>query len=102
MIINSIITNKRNNDLYEIEHKDIFLGVKSYVGAMKFHSQDNVRIICRDYNPLNEINIVMIEAFKKQGNTNVEDSSYNNRLKSAIKLKHYYKEKDTEKIIYIS
>jgi hypothetical protein len=98
--VTSIMTNRRDNKFYEIEQKAQVAGQTVSVGAIKFHSQENVRIICREY--LNgEIIIVMIEAKKKKGQKNSDDSSYNNRLEAATKIKHYYIDKINNKKFYI-
>lgn len=101
IILNSIFTSKRDNHLYEIELRDLIGGKTISVGAMKFHSQNNVRIICREYNGGNEISIVIIEQCPKKGQKNKDDGNYNNRLKAALNLNHYYIDKLTNKKIYL-
>lgn len=101
MILNSLLTNKRDKSFYEIESKVSISGETVSIGAMKFHSQDNVRVICREYDRINCISIVMIEACKKKGEKNNDDGNYNNRLKAAEKTRHYYKDKLTGKKIYL-
>ena len=101
MALNSVLTGKRDNDLYEIEVRDVVENIKVSIGAIKFHAQENFRIVCREYPLMKEIIIVMIEACPKKGQRNSDDAAYNNKLNAAKRIRHYYKEKDTGNKIFI-
>lgn len=101
MAIHSIMSRKRDNKFYEIELKKVVDQVTLFVGAIKFHSQNNVRIICREYSPINEIHLIMIEPYAKKVDKNNDDGKYGSRLESATKIIHYYIEKETKKKIYL-
>ncbi|MDQ3048370.1 MAG: hypothetical protein M3R27_12535 [Bacteroidota bacterium] len=99
MALNSILTGKRDKKYYEIEYRTTIENIVCAVGALKFHSQDNVRIISREYDSLRKISIIMVEGYKKKVEQNT--GKYNNRLEAAAKIKYYYLLKDTKIKFYL-
>ncbi|OFY87399.1 MAG: hypothetical protein A3F72_04140 [Bacteroidetes bacterium RIFCSPLOWO2_12_FULL_35_15] len=87
MAIHSILTKKRNNDLYEIEYTVNHNGYTCYVGALKFHAQENTRIISREYNEDSCTSIVKVEGYKKKVEKNT--GKYKNRLEAASRIQYY-------------
>jgi hypothetical protein len=99
MAVHSLITRQRNNKYYEIEYTQRHEGIECKVGALKFHSQENVRIIAREYNNGRNIAVVMVEGFKKKVQKN--SGKYQNRLEAASKIRYYYIAPPKKERIYL-
>lgn len=99
MAIHSIMTSARNDSFYEVEYSGSNFGINFKVGAIKFHAQNNVRVICREYNETRSVTIVLVEGYKKKVEKNT--GKYQNRLISASKISYYYIDSVTSKKIFI-
>jgi hypothetical protein len=99
MAVHSIMTSKRDDTFYEVEYAGNNSGIPFKVGAIKFHSQNNVRVICREFNETRTVILIMVEGYKKkvEGNT----GKYQNRLIAASKIRYFYIDEKTRQKIFL-